>query len=288
MSRDTATAWASGKLILAGEHAVVHGQPAIAFAVDLGSTVTLTRTDGPTTLVGPVQDPKLLAAAVLACGAHGVAVEVSSTLPLGRGMGSSASISVALVRAAGLLADRPVDAFAEAMPLEQLFHHNPSGVDVAVIARGGVLRFQRTVPPTMRSLPCPSWQAVVLDSGRVGVTADLVAGVTSRRPRIDPQLQRIGALVDQMEGVLHDAAALGPLLVENHHLLGEIGVSAPDLDALVHLALAHGAFGAKLSGAGGGGVVLALTDDPARLIAAARVVGVPAWATRPSPGPEAT
>lgn len=278
-------AWASGKLILAGEHAVVHGQPAIAFAVDLGSTVEITPRPGPTAIDGPIQDPKLTQAVRMVVGDHGYGVKIASTLPIGRGMGSSASLAVAIVRAWADLHDQPVDAFDAAMPLERLFHQNPSGVDVAVIARGGVLRYQRTVPPTMTSLPCPSWTAVVIDTGKVGVTADLVAGVTSRRPGIDPLLERIGALVDEATGVLHDPAALGPLLLENHTLLAQIGVSTPQLDELVGLAMAHGAHGAKLSGAGGGGVVLALIDEPAPLVAAVESLGLRAWITRPVEAP---
>ena len=93
---------------------------------------------------------------------HGYGVSIASTLPIGRGMGSSASLAVAIVRAWSDLTEQPLDTFDAAMPLERLFHQNPSGVDVAVIARGGVLRYQRTVPPTMSSLPCPSWTAVVI------------------------------------------------------------------------------------------------------------------------------
>lgn len=281
----SARAWASGKLILAGEHAVVHGQPAIAFAVDLGSTVEITARPGPTTLVAPVDDPKLHRAVRSVVGDEGYEVCITSTLPIGRGMGSSASLAVAIVRAWAALRGAPVDAFAEAMPLERLFHENPSGVDVAVVAQGGVLRYQRTVPPTMTRLPCPDWTAVVIDTGRVGVTAELVAGVTSRRPGIDPILERIGALVDEAAAVLHDAAALGPLLLENHVLLGQIGVSTPQLDEIVGLAMAWGAHGAKLSGAGGGGVVLALADDPAPIVAAARAAGLDAWITHPVEAP---
>ena len=278
-------AWASGKLILAGEHAVVHGQPAIAFSVDLGSTVEITARPGPTSIDGPIQDPKLTQAVQMVVGDHGYGVSIASTLPIGRGMGSSASLAVAIVRAWADLTEQPIDVFDAAMPLERLFHHNPSGVDVAVIARGGVLRYQRTVPPTMSPLPCPSWTAVVIDTGKVGVTADLVAGVTSRRPGIDPILTRIGALVDEAAAALHDPAALGPLLLENHTLLAQIGVSTPQLDELVGMAMAHGAYGAKLSGAGGGGVVLALTDDPAPIVAASQALGLRAWITRPVEAP---
>jgi mevalonate kinase len=189
------------------------------------------------------------------------------------------------VRAKQAVDQEPVDVFAAAMELERLFHQDPSGVDVAVVCRGGVLRYERTAPPTLKHLPPPSWSAVVIDTGKAGRTADLVAGVTSRRPGVDPLLRRIGALVDEAVAVLDDPAALGPLLTENHRLLGGIGVSTDELDMLVDLSLRNGAHGAKLSGAGGGGVVLALHDDPARLVAAARDRGYEAWPCRPLGAP---
>ena len=80
-----------------------------------------------------------------------------------------------------------------------------------------------------------------------------------------------------------DLAALGEALTENHALLREIGVSTPDLDRLVGLALGAGALGAKLAGAGGGGVVIALVSDPEPLIRAAANAGIVAFSVSLSP-----
>ena len=278
-------AWASGKLILAGEHAVVHGMPALAFAVDLGTEVSLTPQEGPTTVHAAFTDPRLLAAVHTGVGAHGWQVHIHSTLPIGRGMGSSASLAVALARAHAQTVGTPVDIYAHALRVESLFHDTPSGVDVAVATHGGVLRFRRATPPTLTPLPCPDWQVVVIDTGKVGVTSALVQGVTARRPGIDPLLERIGALVDQATQVLDVPEALGPLLTENHALLRGIGVSTDELDHLVQLALDHGALGAKLSGAGGGGVVIALAHETEPVLAAARAVGYDAWVCRPTEAP---
>jgi mevalonate kinase len=276
--------FASGKLILCGEHAVVHGHPAIAFAVDRGTDVHLQRRPGALTIDSPFDDDLLRRALTTLLGDDGFAVRLRSTLPVGRGMGSSASLAVALVRARRSVAPSDADEFDEAMAVERVFHANPSGVDVAVSSRGGVLRYVRsapTAPPQLTVLPCPTWSAVVIDSGKAGYTAGLVAGVASRRPGIDGLLERIGALVDEASAVLRDPASLGPLLTENHRLLAGIGVSTDEVDGLVDLALRNGAHGAKLSGAGGGGVVLALHDDPDRLVAAARHRGYEAWPVRP-------
>lgn len=282
------TGWGSGKLILCGEHAVVHGQPALAFAVDRGTTVQVSPSTAPTALEAPLDDPRVLSLVRERFGPTGARVAITSDLPIGRGMGSSASLATALARAAAIWHDRPADPEAlwdDAMAIEATFHGTPSGVDVACSLRGGVLRFLKGPPPVFVSLPAPSWSVVVLDSGDVGDTGALVAGVTSRRPRIDPLLERIGALVDEAVDALDDPVALGPLLDENHALLRQIGVSTPTLDGLVALARGAGARGAKLSGAGGGGVVLALVDDPAPVLQAARLAGVPAFATRPAPAP---
>ncbi|HMV66691.1 MAG TPA: mevalonate kinase, partial [Myxococcota bacterium] len=124
-----------GKLILVGEHAVVHGQPAIAFAVDLQTEVTARPNDGPLAVRSELVDELVARAAAAAFGDRGWDVEIRSTLPLGRGMGSSAALSVALVRAASAARGAPApdgDAlFREALALERIFHANPSGLDVA-------------------------------------------------------------------------------------------------------------------------------------------------------------
>ena len=274
-----------GKLILCGEHAVVYGHPALALAVDRGTAVALVGRTGPTGLVSGVADQRLAEVLRAVLPAEGLGVSIVSDVPIGRGMGSSAALAVALIRAKAALRGEslsPEQVFEKAFAVERVFHGNPSGLDHAVAARGGLLRYRRISSGTgsFESVPTPQWSLVVLDSGVCGDTRELVAGVASRRPRMDPVLDRIGGLVDRAGEVLADPAALGPLLTENHALLREIGVSTPTLDDLVDLALSAGAYGAKLSGAGGGGVVIALVDDPARVLGAAARAGVTAFACR--------
>lgn len=272
-----------GKLLLCGEHAVVHGHPAIAVAVDRSTEVTLTPHAGTTTVTSNHTDHRVLDALLTVLPGEGFDVGVVTDLPVGRGMGSSAALAVALVRArAALDGDQPDadEVYARAMPIERAFHGNPSGVDVAVAASGGCLWFRKGDPPIREPLPPPAWSLVVLDTGTSGDTQELVAAVGARRPDIDPALARIGALVAQAREALADPVALGALLTENHALLREIGVSTPALDALVALALDAGAHGAKLAGAGGGGVVLAVVTDDEPVLAAARSAGVTAFRTR--------
>jgi mevalonate kinase len=264
-----ARGYGAGKLILAGEHAVVYGHPAVAFAVDRGTTVTLEPRPGPTEVLSAPCDERLRAALRRALG-EGFAVHVTTDLPIGRGMGSSAALALALVEARAALAGRPLSPeahFQEALEVERVFHGQPSGLDVAVGLTGGLVRYRRPRPgealaASLERLGPVDWCVVVLDSGEAGDTAELVARVAAGRPANDPLLAEIGALVEEVALSLSIPDRLGPLLTHNHRLLQRLGVSTPQLDALVDLALRSGAAGAKLAGAGGGGVALALFPDP--------------------------
>ena len=127
--------------------------------------------------------------------------------------------------------------------------------------------------------PC-RWPLVILDSQMQGHTRALVDQVAARRPEVDPILDAIGDLVDEVAKVLDDPEGVGPLMSENHRLLQALGVSTPELDHLVELSTRHGALGAKLAGAGGGGVVFALMRtqaDADALCETATQAGVVAW-----------
>ena len=276
----TGTGAGHGKLLLCGEHAVVYGHPAIAVAVDRSTRVSLTRRPGPTAVRSVHVDHRVRDALFTTLPDVGFDVEVVTDLPVGRGMGSSAALAVAVVRAWADLEGEivsPEVVETRALPIERSFHGNPSGVDVAVSAHGGCLWFQRGEPSIREALPSPRLPLVVLDSGADRETAHMVAAVAARRPDCDAELEAIGRLVHEARGCLQDVTALGALLLENHRRLVALGVSTPALDALVDLAMTHGATGAKLAGAGGGGVVLALVEDPGSLLVAAADRGVHAF-----------
>jgi mevalonate kinase len=269
----------SGKLILLGEHAVVHGHMAVAVGVSLGTEVVLHPAKGPTHLAQDHADPRLREALALVLPPEGFRVEIRSDLPEGRGMGSSAALAVALVRARAALKGEDLSFAAvheQAFGVERLFHGNPSGLDHAVAAMGGALSYRKGEAPVPREMPPVA--AVVLDTGRAGNTAEIVAAVAARRPGVDPLLARLGVLAEEMAPCLGDTQALGAALIEAHALLREVGVSDDELDSLVALARAHGAVGAKLSGAGRGGVVLALVPEgPEPLLQAAAARGISAF-----------
>ncbi len=139
-----ATGSAPGKVILSGEHAVVYGYPCIATALSLRTTVRLYERPGSTGLADSSgADPRLQKALAAVLPPDGLGVEIDSTLPIGRGLGSSAALSVALVRARAAWENRTLDFEAthrQGFVVERLFHGSPSGVDHAVSALGGAVR----------------------------------------------------------------------------------------------------------------------------------------------------
>jgi mevalonate kinase len=274
------TGSAPGKIILLGEHSVVYGYPAVAAAVDLRTTVHLTRRAGPTALDQPwVDDPRLLDALHAVLPRQGVGVTIQSNLPIGRGMGSSAALAVALGRAWAALCGEPPSSEAitrDAWAVERIFHGSPSGIDHTVSLRGGAVVYRKTeAGAEFTKIDLAPLPLVVIDSGTAGDTAALVAGVQARRPGVDPLLAEIGSLVEAAIPTLGDPdlSDLGCTMKENHRLLKCIGVSTPVLDGIVDLAMDAGAYGAKLAGAGGGGIAIALAEDRSRVMEAAQLAG---------------
>lgn len=281
----TWSAWAPGKLLLAGEHAVVYGYPAVAAAVSLGTTVALRDRPGPSGLGdSAIRDARLWPALSTLVPAEGVAVDVASDLPVGCGMGSSAALAVALVRALARREGREAtfeECFERAFRVERAFHGTPSGVDHAVSARGGAVRYRRGADgaaPDIAPLAMPApLRLVVADTGTPGDTAAMVARVRARG--CAEELRAIGDVAERVAACLRGGGDPGPLFRENQALLRAIGVSTPALDAACRTMEDAGSSGAKLAGAGGGGVAIAAVSAEAeeRVAAAARAVGCRTW-----------
>ena len=266
------TAFAPGKLIISGEHSVVYGHRAIAAAVNLGTTVQLTSRPGPTRIdVSDFVDDRLMAAIHTILPRNGVGVKLTSTLPIGRGMGSSGSLSVALIRANALLEGRSAsfeECHEKGFLIEKIFHGDPSGLDHTISSLGGVVVYQPGTP--VKPLALSPLRLVVMDSRQKGDTLQMVEQVKAKA-HLRPIIDNISSLTEQMISGLSSGigqADLGILITKNHQLLARLGVSTPLLDKLVDTSINAGAFGAKLSGAGGGGVAFALVDDPNPIVSA--------------------
>lgn len=289
---------ACGKVIVVGEHSVVHGQPALAAGLPdalVLEAAALADRHAPTTLSVPAWQLELalapdvdhpVARAALEVLGHcdgpltGYAIRGHARLPAQAGLGSSAALTVALARLVlGPDAD-PAELVLASLVGERVFHGNPSGVDSEVAARGGVLRFVRGQTPRAISFAGPL-RIVLVPSGVARHTAVQVAKVQDnldRWPMIArPMIEALGAATDRAQLALEsgDLAGLGEIMTMSHSLLGGLGVSSWILDELCAVAREAGALGAKLTGAGGGGCILALPPaDEGPLVEAFRRRGL--------------
>lgn len=289
--------YAPGKVILFGEHAVVYGRPALAVPVTQvwaeadvaagmsGAGLTLWAQDlGDQVAVRDAPDDHPLAAAARLTLAHlnlaepDWQVNIHSTIPIASGMGSGAAVSAAIVRALADAAGQklsPAAVSALVYEVEKLYHGTPSGVDNSVIAYGQPVYFVRGQPPQPFSIGRPFTLAIA-DSGIASPTKTTVGDV---RRAWEREPAHFDALFDQIADIVEAARdaiaagepdALGPLMDENQALLDDMGVSCPELDALAAAARTAGAQGAKLSGGGRGGNLIALvTDETADAVEAA-------------------
>ena len=296
---------APGKVILFGEHAVVYGRPALAAPVThLRARATLTADDGPdvrliaadlgraTTLAAaPAHNP--LAATVRLMERHtgrplprGVALTVSSAIPIASGLGSGAAIAVAVIRALGELQGLALgreEVSALAYEIERLHHGTPSGIDNTVIAFEQPVYFVRGAAANRIETfyPARPLRLVIADTGVRSATKDVVGDVRRRweadRAGYEAIFDACGRLADAGRAALEagDLAAVGRLMTANHEQLVAMTVSSAALDRLAAAALAAGALGAKLSGAGWGGNLIALVtaDSEAEVCAALLAAG---------------
>ena len=179
------TSFAPGKLILSGEHSVVHGWTAIALAVQRGCQIRLHPRSGPSGVDhAPIHDERLEKAIHQVLPSEGVGVHIESEIPIGRGMGSSAAMTVALIRAMAELNGDTLG-FSEihkrGFELERIFHGNPSGIDHAVSALGGILVYRKGRDgPEMQQVEASLPPIIVIDSGSAGNTATQVQKVQER------------------------------------------------------------------------------------------------------------
>jgi mevalonate kinase len=266
---------AHGKVILLGEHSVVYGHPALAGA--LADGVTVEAMPGRGVLRIPqwscVIDPAIDTDATLARAYAAIreraakpALDLSLTfnLPTGAGLGSSAAMAVAVGRALGLEGAALADA---AMASETVIHGKPSGLDHTVSMAGGFGLFTRAGGLTsLRAAPLP---LVIGHTGKARDTKGRVARVaelvTERGDEVRARFTAIEALVARGADAVARGSygELGAAMNENQGHLEALEVSCPEIERMCGIARDAGAFGAKLTGGGGGGCVIAVGNDAA-------------------------
>ncbi len=281
------TASVPGKIILFGEHAVVYGRPALAIPVtQVHADVEILDSDSTGVLI---HAPGIHLRADLNTlpSDHPVAsvihnflfllrvspfpnlnITISSTIPVASGLGSGAAVTVALVRALSShlnypMSDEEVNAFA--YDIEKLHHGTPSGIDNTIVTYAKPVYFIKGQPIETFKVGRP-FTIVIGDTGISAPTKESVAGVRklweADTAKWENVFDKVGEIARAAKEKIEtgDWRLLGELMNRNHALLQEMTVSSPELDALVEAARKAGATGAKLSGGGRGGNMIALAE----------------------------
>ncbi len=280
-------ATAPGKIILFGEHAVVYGHPALAVPVtQIQAEVRIDRiiSAGIRINAPDIQrNDKLdalapsqpLAATVrntltaLEAGSlSGLSILIRSKIPVASGLGSGTAVSVAIIRALAKHLKKPLtdeQVSALAYKTEKLYHGTPSGIDNTVVTYARPVYFVKGRAIEILQVKKP-FTIVIGDTGIPASTKEAVRDVRTQRHknpmRYETLFSAIGSIAHTARQLIKGGMpeSLGPLMNENHALLRSIKVSSPELDHLVETARAAGALGAKMSGGGRGGNMIALVQ----------------------------
>ncbi len=302
---------ACAKAILLGEHAVVYGRPAIAVPIPARTAVVEVHDAAPGAGIGIVahdlnrryqrgacpvdSDGEFMLAAVEGVLQHvcpgrscpDLEISVRSTIPIARGLGSGAAVSAAIARgiAAHLGISIPQDQLSELVfATECLLHGTPSGIDNTVVCCESAIWFRRGQAPELLPVGGPI-TLVIGDTGIPSRTSESVARVRRRGERepeaVEALLDGIGDVVARGRAAIAvgDLQALGRAMDRDHALLQELGVSGTALDTLVAAAREAGALGAKLSGGGMGGCMIALATPQGAAHVEAALLGAGAHDT---------
>lgn len=275
-----------GKVILFNEHFVVHGIPAIVSAISSRTVAVVEKTRGrgitlednrkatPGYKEEKLEQQKdslerILKAAGIDRQKYSLKIVLEGDLIAASGIGASAASCVAIARAIseefrlGFSGERINMIAYEG---EKGYHGNPSGIDNTAATYGGIIWFQRGEPNVFQKLELKKPFEVVI--GNTGIVADTKSAVKGVEKRKDAERKRFMELSREAESLVHNARKaienydlkrVGDYMDRNHELLREIGVSCRELDALVGIANENGALGAKLTGGGLGGYMVALT-----------------------------
>ena len=278
---------APGKIILFGEHAVVYGRPGLAVPVtqvhadvevsdgsrsgiwidapDINLHAELNTLPSDHPLASVIHNFLFLSRVSLF---PNLEIKITSTIPVASGLGSGAAVTVALVRALSShlnysLADEEVNTFA--YEIEKLHHGTPSGIDNTVVTYARPVYFIKGQPIKIFHVGQP-FTIVIGDTGISAPTKESVADVRrlwmNDKARWESVFDKIGEISFTARRAIEAGKSeiLGELMNENHALLQKLMISSPELDGLVEAARDAGALGAKLSGGGRGGNMIALVQ----------------------------
>lgn len=275
---------AHGKVILAGEHIVVYDKPAIAIPFPLRIRAIVTGNGGGISLTSGIYTGGLegmpaklrglaqaIQRALELCGKpeEGIHIEIKSEVPVGRGLGSSAAAAAAIVRGIYHFFQKPLpeeELFSLVETAERYAHGKPSGIDMRAVASDEPIFYRRSQGVIAIPVPRPI-NLVVADTGISADTKTAVSHVTTLMQQKPGVIARV---IDEIEDIVlqareamlkGDSVLLGSLMLRNHEALLKLEVSHLMLDRLVETAMIAGALGAKLTGGGMGGCMVALARD---------------------------
>lgn len=277
-----------GKIILLGEHSVVYGRHAVAVPAPVNIRTKVQDTEDEILLMIPswgveyrldknpekrqsFEKPAGLILDQMGLSKQGMKIEVFSDIPKGMGLGGSAAIAVSIIKALNnhfKLALNQDEINQMALESEKIAHGNPSGIDNTMATYGHPLIFRNGDNPLIEPLNINETFSILIGfsstEGLTAKTVGIVRDLWKKNPGVYEKIfDEIDSLALQSIQAIqnNDFELLGQLMNINHGLLNTLQVSTPELERLIMIARESGALGAKLTGGGGGGAVIALCKD---------------------------